>query len=89
MNTKQKEVTSNQLNQFKQALLEMEYGKNTFLFAQQRAIKEQIKELEVELEPRIKFMLKWYDIWIGLFIDRSNRYVYICPLPMVVFRIKY
>jgi hypothetical protein len=30
----------------------------------------------------IKPFFRWYDLWIGVFIDTKNRTVYICPLPM-------
>jgi hypothetical protein len=26
---------------------------------------------------------RWYDLWIGVYIDRPNRTLYICPLPMI------
>ena len=32
----------------------------------------------------VKIKFKWFDIWIGIFIDTKNRKIYICPLPMVV-----
>lgn len=25
---------------------------------------------------------RWYDVWVGLYIDLPNRTVYICPVPM-------
>ena len=25
---------------------------------------------------------RWYDLWVGAYIDRTNRAVYICPIPM-------
>ena len=30
--------------------------------------------------------LLWYDLWVGVFVDRANRTVYVCPLPCVVFK---
>lgn len=24
---------------------------------------------------------RWYDLWIGIYYDRANRYFYVCPLP--------
>lgn len=35
---------------------------------------------------KIKLMFKWYDIWIGLYVDRENRALYFCPLPMIVIK---
>lgn len=32
---------------------------------------------------RIRLIFKWYDIWIGVFIDRPKRKVYIFPIPMM------
>lgn len=33
----------------------------------------------------MKIRFKWFDLWIGAYIDRKKRTVYICPLPCVVF----
>lgn len=38
---------------------------------------------------RIKPMFAWYDMWIGIFIDRKNRHIYVFPLPMFGFKIGY
>ena len=35
---------------------------------------------------RCDFALLWYDLWVGLYIDREGRSIYVCPLPCVVFR---
>ena len=32
---------------------------------------------------KVKFVLAWYDLWIGAYLDRSNRRLYILPLPCV------
>jgi len=31
---------------------------------------------------KIKFFFRWYDIWIGVYIDRKNKILYVCPIPM-------
>jgi len=31
---------------------------------------------------KVSVFFRWYDLWIGAFIDRKNRTVYICPIPM-------
>jgi hypothetical protein len=31
---------------------------------------------------KIKPFFKWYDFWIGVYIDTKERAVYICPIPM-------
>ena len=38
---------------------------------------------------KIKLFFAWYDIWIGVYVDRKNKTVYICPLPCVVLSIKF
>lgn len=35
----------------------------------------------------IKPIFRWFDLWIGVFIDTKNRIVYIFPLPMFGLRI--
>lgn len=31
---------------------------------------------------KIKFIFAWYDLWIGVFIDKAKRKIYIFPIPM-------
>lgn len=31
----------------------------------------------------IKPFFRWYDLWVGAYIDTENKSVYICPLPMI------
>lgn len=31
----------------------------------------------------IKFIFKWYDLWIGVFIDKEKELVYILPIPCI------
>jgi len=37
---------------------------------------------------KISASLLWYDLWVGIFVDRAKRIVYICPLPCVVIKIE-
>ncbi len=30
---------------------------------------------------RIRFIFRWFDLWVGVFIDRPHKKVYIFPLP--------
>jgi hypothetical protein len=32
---------------------------------------------------KIQFLFKWYDLWVGIFYDRKNRWIYLLPLPTV------
>jgi hypothetical protein len=32
---------------------------------------------------KIKFIFAWYDLWIGIFIDREKGWLYILPVPML------
>jgi hypothetical protein len=32
----------------------------------------------------IKIRFIWYDLWVGIFIDKPRGIVYICPLPTLV-----
>jgi len=30
----------------------------------------------------LKLFFAWYDFWIGVFVDRKKKLVYVCPIPM-------
>jgi hypothetical protein len=32
-------------------------------------------------EVRVRPIFAWYDLWVGAFVDRSKRRLYIFPLP--------
>lgn len=34
---------------------------------------------------RIRPIFAWFDLWVGVFIDRPKRQVYIFPLPCIGF----
>jgi hypothetical protein len=38
---------------------------------------------------KAKLIFAWYDLWIGVFIDRAKRRVYILPLPCLGIVIDY
>lgn len=31
---------------------------------------------------KINFLFAWYDLWVGVFIDKTKRRIYIFPIPM-------
>jgi hypothetical protein len=31
----------------------------------------------------VRFLFAWYDLWVGVFIDRKGKRIYIFPLPMI------
>ena len=39
--------------------------------------------------PRIRPMFAWYDFWVGAFVDRAKRRLYVFPLPMLGFVIQW
>jgi len=42
--------------------------------------------------PKIKKItafIAWYDIWIGIFIDKKKRCVYFCPFFCVVIKVEF
>lgn len=38
---------------------------------------------------KIKPLFAWYDLWIGAFVDRAKRRIYIFPVPCVGFYIEW
>jgi len=36
---------------------------------------------------RISVRFVWYDIWMGIYIDRKDRSIYFAPIPCIVFKI--
>ncbi len=38
---------------------------------------------------KIKAFFRWYDLWVGAYIDVSGGAVYICPIPMVGIKISW
>lgn len=32
--------------------------------------------------PRVRLIFAWYDLWVGVYIDRAERRVYVLPVPM-------
>lgn len=38
---------------------------------------------------RISLFFRWFDLWVGIYIDMPNRVLYICPVPMIGVRINF
>lgn len=36
---------------------------------------------------KIKFIFAWYDFWIGAYWDKTNKVLYIFPIPCFGFKI--
>jgi len=30
---------------------------------------------------KVKFIFAWYDLWVGVFVDRPKRRIYVFPVP--------
>lgn len=43
-------------------------------------------ELRGAVAVSVRFV--WYDLWIGAYVDRSARAIYVCPLPCVLFTLR-
>jgi hypothetical protein len=33
------------------------------------------------MNSKIKFLFKWYDLWIGFYYDKNNKKLYFLPIP--------
>lgn len=38
------------------------------------------------MSARVRFA--WYDLWVGAYVDRKNRVLYVCPLPCLLIEIR-
>lgn len=47
-----------------------------------------MKSIKIFETKRIELSIAWYDIWIGIFIDKEKKKLYICPLPCLLFTVK-
>lgn len=47
------------------------------------------KEFYEPIKFRIKPIFRWFDLWIGLFVDQKERIIYFFPVPMIGFKIGY
>lgn len=32
---------------------------------------------------KVRFIFAWYDLWVGAFVDRTKRRLYIFPVPCI------
>lgn len=47
------------------------------------------QQSELRQRFRVSFALLWYDLWVGLYIDRARRRLYFCLLPCCVIRVDF
>lgn len=38
---------------------------------------------------KVRLLFAWYDMWIGAYIDRKNRRLYVLPLPTLGFVVEW
>jgi hypothetical protein len=48
-----------------------------------------MKDYKILEIGNIRISFAWYDIWIGVYVDKDRRRVYICPIPTILVRIEY
>ncbi len=36
---------------------------------------------------KVKLFFAWYDFWFGCYFDRNTKALYICPIPMICFKV--
>jgi hypothetical protein len=47
------------------------------------------RDSEIAASPRVRLRFAWYDLWVGAYIDRAKRVIYICPLPTLLVEVRY
>lgn len=38
---------------------------------------------------RLKLQFKWFDLWVGIFIDTKKKIIYVCFVPTIIISFKY
>ena len=38
---------------------------------------------------KIKPFFRWYDLWVGIFIDTDKDAIYVCPVPMIGIKLEW
>lgn len=38
---------------------------------------------------KVTGFFRWYDLWVGAYVDTKNRALYICPIPMFGIKIQF
>ena len=70
----------------------MRYQQNTTEWTPESAFAYIFGEPRSEPKPkrfRAGFLAAWYDLWIGAYVDRKNRRVYVMPVPCLGFWMDY
>jgi len=48
-----------------------------------------MKDILIFQNEKLKISFAWYDLWVGLFVDADKKKLYFCPIPTLLFTIKY
>lgn len=48
-----------------------------------------MKDIKIFETGYLSFSFAWYDLWVGVFIDSAKKKIYVCPLPALLFTIKF
>jgi hypothetical protein len=40
-------------------------------------------------DVRVTPFFRWYDLWVGLYVDRKGRALYFCPVPMFGLKVEW
>lgn len=38
---------------------------------------------------RISIFFRWFDLWVGAYVDMPNRTLYVCPLPTLGLKVQF
>jgi hypothetical protein len=48
-----------------------------------------MKDYKIIELGNVRLSFAWYDLWIGLFVDKEKRKAYICLIPTLLLTIRY
>lgn len=38
---------------------------------------------------KVKLFFRWYDLWVGWYIDTKGKAIYFCPLPTIGLKVSW
>ncbi len=48
-----------------------------------------MKDYQILKIKNVRLSFAWYDLWVGIFVDKPKRRVYVCIIPTILITVQY